>query len=749
MSLFGSRKKTTVGTSVARVIEDNMLPDSIKAGMVAANLDRSDRAVEYVMDEMIGGMALKVDSMYRYGRDHYINGLPLGTTMSAITGREVVEQAVEADVGVVDSIVYYHLRPVNLLHVGWTALVSTYGYDSSTNKMLVEGTEVFLSDMVAVVTETNFAELESGTMDRWGTLPNAGPTPKKKLLTSSFQRLNPSPEFVVDASAPNDYLKVSYCWEVDEVKVIDGRSITLKVIKEGELSIPVTGFSLSANYFHVCYLKDGKAGYWMYELNSGLKPQVDAVFDVAPNAIGTFFPWAYFRFNKQSMNDNKSSPEFISIKKLLDKVSMNLEEVTDSMHENPDIADVEQAMMMLAVPANTENEMERRYAFDFFSKLYDSAVANTNTASSPAMARLKARFGDSPLVGNTITIQDKKFKMALSYTGIFRRRVAGSIGKVGAHDSGITSSTETVKYVDTSGTESSWTPAVGMHYYRRQVTENLYEEITIEALRMTYWIWGDYTDTAGENEDILLIPLDYEITQEYTLLEREKLYGRSMHYIFNSRVVTKLKWYQSGLFKAILMIVAIVIMIYNVQAGMAALSKAAALGATAGALAYMVLVAAIKYIAVTLLVRVFVKVVGVKIAFLAAIIAAVYGMYQIIDAGSVAGAPWGQELLSVSNNLTSAINRSVGKDMDALMTEAEAFEKEMDTKTKLLEETQRLLDQNVFLTPMIIWGETPDDFYQRTVHSGNIGIVGIDAVSSYVEMQLRLPKLSDSVGAFV
>ena len=42
--------------------------------------------------------------------------------------------------------------------------------------------------------------------------------------------------------------------------------------------------------------------------------------------------------------------------------------------------------------------------------------------------------------------------------------------------------------------------------------------------------------------------------------------------------------------------------------------------------------------------------------------------------------------------------------------------------------------------------QSPTDYFNRTVHSGNIGVVAIDAVSSFVESSLTLPKLNDSLG---
>jgi hypothetical protein len=100
--------------------------------------------------------------------------------------------------------------------------------------------------------------------------------------------------------------------------------------------------------------------------------------------------------------------------------------------------------------------------------------------------------------------------------------------------------------------------------YQRQASPGVYDEILVDGLKMTYFIYGDYTTTGDEfNDDFLLIPLDRSITRRYSIPVRELLYARSLHFVFNSRVVTEIKWYQRGIFKALLLIVAIVITIFT------------------------------------------------------------------------------------------------------------------------------------------------------------------------------------------
>ena len=84
--------------------------------------------------------------------------------------------------------------------------------------------------------------------------------------------------------------------------------------------------------------------------------------------------------------------------------------------------------------------------------------------------------------------------------------------------------------------------------------------------------------------------------------------------------------------------------------------------------------------------------------------------------------------------------------MDDLLKDASDFSKYIEEQTRLLDTAQDLLEGNNLLSPFVIFGESPDDYYNRTVHSGNIGVIGFEAVSSYVEVALTLPKLDETVG---
>jgi hypothetical protein len=73
---------------------------------------------------------------------------------------------------------------------------------------------------------------------------------------------------------------------------------------------------------------------------------------------------------------------------------------------------------------------------------------------------------------------------------------------------------------------------------------------------------------------------------------------------------------------------------------------------------------------------------------------------------------------------------------------------EVIKKTDLLKTANNLLEGNNLLSPFIIFGENPSDYYERTVHSGNIGAHTIETISSYVDTALTLPSLNTTLKGF-
>jgi hypothetical protein len=728
MGLF-SRTKTQVGTQVQRVIDNDRLPASVLNG-ITKNIFEADsdgsQMVEYILEELTNNIGVRANRMFAYGKDEYIYGLPQSTYRSSLQAKPAVQQHLNAQVGSVVGMTYYNYGAMNLLHYAFYKLADEFDWLPETNDITtlttIKKKKVTLTDIKIYVTDITPVESTNGSLEVWAPGANSyanAATP----LSSDLLGLKETNKPTVDASAANDYAIIKYAYEEEYPATVEGIVVTKKRIIENEFRIELTGFDVMADYHQVRYVANGAVKYWFYKQGSGVAA-IDNVMLTGYTGDGAFFPWGYLRYNKKSLINEKTSEAYKSSKKLFNYMNMDYDTVGEAINENPDIADVEQAMMVMGVPAGSADPIDQQYLFDFFDKIEVDTNKYGNNLSS-AVNQLINKNLNKQKPETSIVIQDKQFKMALAFKNLNKQEVPGSVAPVGKYTSSVTGDT---------------------HKYRYQHTAGMYYEITVTDLKMTYWVFDQYTTTGDEdNKEILLIPVDVNIAKTYPLPFREKLYARSMHFVFNSRVVTKLKWYQTGIFRLVMIVASVVITVLSLGSTWQGIVAAIGAGATVSTIALMVLVAILKYLVVSLALKLFVKVVGARLAFLVAVVAAVFGGYQAIKAGSLDGAPWAKELLQVSSGLSSTVNADIASQMEDLVNEQSEFEKFAEEQTKLLDTAKQMLGGDSTMSPFVIFGESPNDYYQRTVHSGNIGVVGIEAISSYVDIALRLPDISETL----
>lgn len=742
---FKSKKKTTVATSIVRVIEDPSIPDAIIKGVSASLLQNGDM-IDYVKEELVTSLGMKAHTMYKYAKNNYANGLPSTKFFKTDTGTSAIESVVRSIYSGQDVVMdYSKFGAANILHAAWQKMHEVYGYNKETNEIVsltaAKGTPVYLVDLRIVVPAIETDEYNQDGIAQWGQPPKGGKTYTRELSSILNSRLASFTPVTLDPIAIDDYAIMDFEWQTS---VTVGTVVTNTIHKES-LIVPTTDLNQIDNYFMAHFYVDGVSTYWSYKLGAGTHPSLDDIYDVDDTPSGSFFPFIYYRLNKTATNINKESLEYKSSVKTVKKLGFNFEEVAEKINSNPDIADVEQAIMMFAVPAYTENLIEQEYLFNFFTMVHSntanipSSIPNSTRAAEGILARF---FQNLPgTVGNAMVIKDKKFKMTLNNSGINIRNRVGRVNQLGKErefSAEVFPSNTVRNFVNLDGTPSSEIFTGTTHIYKKQITPTIYREIQIKDLTMAYNVFEQYDTIAEGTENFLLIPLDMDITEEFSISDREELYARSLHFVFNSRVITKIKWYQTGIFKIFLYVVAIIITIYTAGGASAIFAAIAAMTATQLLIAAVVYL--IKYLIVSLVFKLFVKVLGVKFAFVLAVAAAVLGIAGSQEGATGVTANFASELLMVGNGLISATGKRIQDDMQDLMNEASSYEKFMKEQTKLLDDANGLLNNSLRLDPMIIFGESPDDYYNRTVHSGNIGVVSIDMISTFVDVALTLPK---------
>jgi hypothetical protein len=743
MGLFSSKKKTTVNTTVTRVIEDAHLPKTPKQAILRGILNEEDVGA-HLLEGMVNSLALKADRMYEYAKRSYYYGVPNSSLKSNVQGRDVVRAVLEQEHGQSIELEYFHYAPINSLHLAWQLLVDNHGYDPARNTLgnLSEalGEQVYLQDIVAVYTVDTLNLADTGTLEQWGPPATAGYSPDRPAqgVTSIGQFRTHTP-FLVDDLATEDRIDVHYLTESGD---------------SGILQLSQEGYSLDDEYYQVKYrLVDGSAGYWTYRDGTGLHPEIDAIYLTEYEDLGQFFPFIHFFHDSRNLADAGlmyGTPHKTSTK-LLNYLSMSYQDVGDAIAANPNIKDVEQAFMFMAVPANTDNSLEQRYLFEYFNLLYHNSASPAELTGE----RRELFTGYLPRSGQTIHIQDREFQLTLIHSGLGKRRVAGKIGNLGDHTSGLSSKTYQQTYTrkTAEGTiQETRTINLPYHFYRRQVNSIFYDEVVVFDLKLVYHIYGKYNFVGSGSSETLLIPLDRSLTGLFSLPDREALYARSIHHVFNTKVVTVEKWYQSGWFRIVMIIVAVIITIYTLGTAWKSIVAAAAISATAVAIVVLELV--LYGLIANYAIKLFVQKLGPKLGAIGAVLAAVAAMAIAAQTGNFGQSVWAQRLLQLSNGLARATDIETQRLLSEFDGERHEFKLFTENANKELEEAQKLLGDRdlvnpfefIGLQPFTLFGESPSAFYDRTVHSGNIGVVGIEAISSYVDNALQLPTFTNSVG---
>ena len=260
----------------------------------------------------------------------------------------------------------------------------------------------------------------------------------------------------------------------------------------------------------------------------------------------------------------------------------------------------------------------------------------------------------------------------------------------------------------------------------------------------------------GEENNNLFIPILYEISDAMRPSQRMVLYPYSVHLIINAYDRIHLEWYETSLFAFIMIVVALILAVWTGHGWLVKLatSVAAVAAGTAGAIVAL-LIFLLKTIVVQLIFNYIFKLAveewGAKLGIILGVVLMVVGAAtgQFNDATSLISvtaqmclqiglAAWTQGNIGLENEAreiredTTEFNEYASERMDQLIDIEEdllgmdaAYDPLLFTKVK----------NNVNLL-----NESPSDFYDRTIHIGNIGTVVLGIPAHFHDKALQLPR---------
>ena len=142
MGLFSSKTKTYVSTSVARIVEDKLVPNSTKSGILKAVLKDTDLGKTIQM-ELDNSIAVRTDKMFRLGRDKYTYGIPSGEYRYSSRGIEPTLDVLSTLEGQEVTPIYFRYGEANYYHFATKWLLENAIYDIYTRKVVHNYNPIF------------------------------------------------------------------------------------------------------------------------------------------------------------------------------------------------------------------------------------------------------------------------------------------------------------------------------------------------------------------------------------------------------------------------------------------------------------------------------------------------------------------------------------------------------------------------------------------------------------------------------
>lgn len=606
-----------------------------------------------------------------------------------------------------------------------------------------------------------------------------------------------------------DLLGTDWTSDIDEAS----KTVIIQLADQTLIEVPVPDYEPKATYLYVVYNlavernQWGPTRIWIYRVGSGNLALDTMVRDEV--AEGEYFPFIPVRINNKFLSQNYEPEAYELCKDAYKRATGgDLDELIAQIADNESLPDIDYTYVFFGVSLNAKSREAKEYLFRFWDKLrlsqtssnieyrlYEQAQANfesnregyyswlggDRSTTAPWTQKTGPNKPTSSVRIKSSGSLDTDLDMTLSWKNITLTEGTGlkkpdaQVGEYWLTKEPLAAGAPKKIYVEGAiffgdKTDNS---VFAIHH---QVTADRWRTLTIhgavhrneiynnKSVYIDAWEALDDADESG-----FLVPLHYATLREMSLPKATQLQINSAYLVFNSYKVVKKKWYQTGIFKIVMIIVIVAITIISPPAGGVSagiLGSSAAVGAAIGlsGLTALIVGAAINAIAGMIVAQLIMT--GATLVFgdkLGAIIGAIaaFAALQIgtaLSNGMELSTMW-QNLMSADNliRMSSAVGNGVGG-----YIQASALDVVQKTNTMLegyaedMERMSELYAQNIgydrgVIDPLSLTDvkfgnalESQDQFLTRTLLTGSdIAEMSIDMLSRFSDYTLstRLPGL--------
>ena len=482
-------------------------------------------------------------------------------------------------------------------------------------------------------------------------------------------------------------------------------------------------------------------------------PSLDTTTSTFPSELGDVLPVIIIRENNFNILTNGSSPTFVgATKKALSTMGADLVKITAAVDASPSATN--DVFFMLACRIWSPTVGAKAYFYHFLESMYDPTwdsiwfyFYQNGVWSGDYYTQFLKQF--------SIIQNDGELVFYVKYLTINKQTITGVIGPVGSYrkvhvaqpllsvgvDTENFDTTSCAKQI--SATQYVEYTMYGLVIENRikhgQDYTRVFHSVSMNSPVGTGDINGYYNKVNGAYGSFLL-PMFKGVLDKVNPFDLEQMLAESVILYVHGVSQTTVPWWKSPGFYAILgEIVNIVAVIFSGSAlslspDLVTLIRQVAIGLLTGIVSEYLFEALAPIIG---------EAAAAAIVGVTALAVLRYAPEGIKSLGEL---PWAEDLLKAARVIIDSVDIAstkdaleLTKDIDAFNKSADAFNEELERANKLLGTTDSNLKRSN-INDIINAYETPEEFYTRTIHQGNIGVLGLDAIANYAANKLRLPK---------
>ena len=745
MGFFSGGSVTSVAATTGSLLMTDV-PDDNSASVLMAVLQ--NKSIVDVYKEQLFGLRFDINNYFNYARDHFTLGLPEGADGSFTDiDDNIVTDIIETLTGESITIRERIVRPLTPTLLMLDYLNDTRGIDLETYAI--------------TVLDPSWTLIEGDT--------GAGTV------------------YVYSITLLPDELTARIVYHYSYVS---GNSTLTGTLTEDILISMVTGaneIDFDALYCIVRYSVTGETAYdwWFHNLESGDYPTLSVSYqDTLEDDV--YFPIIPMRYYNADVTAGAYQTEdlYITSKKLLKKVKIDIDKLAIALNENPSVGDIDSAYVMNSINILTEHTPSIYYLGLYFHYLYKKQAINLYASwtqinenaqiisfTEAHMAGITNVHNLFPLVFLNLmkdpaaTFLEYGLELSLDFVFITSEISTGIIGNIGHAISEIGFYSNFLTNGDLSEVPEVLLTALAASNeyddYRTitftlQITKTTLRTVTVVNPVLRNCVYKNYAVTTNltlavdsPDDYQFYIPLHYGIWNSAPSRTRELIFQNSLSIVMNAYEKTSLAWYETGAFQ---FIAVLVMGIITIASGQAWITGLLALGGKA-AFAY-ILISLVISMAIKTIADYVIKTYGEEYGFVAVIatLTAAYftrGMNFSILGTTMATA---QTMIGFTSCILQSITDSITDQLENITDALGELVEDAEEKWEKLEKTiKALFPESRIDDPLQLLErcgmpklpfENPTNFYDRTIHLGNPGAEVFNFTHNFCNSLLELPRTS-------